>query len=564
MSVRALCVLSILTLSGACTGSIDDGVPSHAVFNPETGEWEVPEVDPETGLPVGQGVVRAPLRRLTRFEYNNVVADLFGDMRAPANALPSDQSGNGFGNDADAVSTSSLHIEKYAAVAESVAAEALRTGALRRWSSCVESVTDASDARCAQDVLSKVMVSVFRRAVTSEEVAEFVALFDLLREDATYNQALSGVLEALLQSPEFLYRPEFGTADPARAGVRKLTGYEAATRLSFFLWGTTPDQTLLDAAAQGELDNKEGIAKHAERMVADERAKAMVRHFFGQLLHLSGLPGAVRDAETFPDYSPDVGAWMQEETHRLIESVVFEGDGSWQTILSAPYTFLNAPLAAFYGLESTSSNAESFERVDLSSTPRRGVLLQGGFLTASTHSNFTSPVKRGGFIARELLCIDIPFPDGEIAEQVTPPDPYGGATARERYSQHSEDQVCATCHRLMDPAGLALENFDAVGRWRESENDVTIDARGEVPGVTGEVDGATDLVLKLAEQPSVQSCLAEHWMEFAYGRSLDQSTDADLTKSVVQAFASNDHNMRALLVALTQTDSFLRLPKEPE
>lgn len=564
-ATAATTALVLCSLYG-CQGMLElpsapDRSDPYAPGESETGD-EPPGEETENTSETAE-TVRAPLRRLTRFEYNNTVRDLFGDTTEPGNELPNAQSGNGFGNDADQLSVSPLLIEKYESVAAGVAERATASPQqLSQWSTCVTSVTETSDPDteigCAEEVLGALLHRAFRRSVEQEEVDGFLSLWSLLREDASFEESLEGTIQAVLMSPEFLYRPEFGIEDDSSPTGRRPTGHEMATRLSYFLWSSTPDEELLDAAETGELDTPDGVRAHAERMLEDERSRPMLRFFFDQFLPIQGVAQAERSEEAFPDFTPEIGALMREETHRFLEHLIFEGAGDWRTALTADYTFLNGPLAEFYGVPGVSG--DELRRVDVDPATRAGILTQGAFLVGTTHSNTTSPVKRGGFIVSELLCRHIPFPTGELADEITPPDPYSGDTARERYAQHSEDDACAGCHAMMDPAGFALENYDAVGRWRDTENGVEIDASAQMPGWDYAVDGPVEFVSELAKTEDAYMCLTAAWLKFALGRS-DVWEVAHAVKPQAEL---TEYDIKALIVAMTQTDSFLYLPAQPE
>jgi len=509
---------------------------------------------------------RSPLRRLTRFEYNNTVRDLLGDDTQPANAFPSEELGNGFGNDADAQSVSSLLAETYSSVAKDVALRATASPeALGRLDPCAASITATTDAAtelaCATSAIERLAVGAFRRPLADGELDELVALQQTIRQTSDFPTSIAAVIEAVLQSPDFLYKVELGEPDPDGSTFRRPTGYEMATHLSYFLWGTQPDQELIDAAASGELSTKEGVFAQASRLLDDPRSRPVVRFFFDNLLPISNLSRLERDEELFPTFSAPIGALMREETQRFLEHEIFEGSGSWRGALTAPYTFVNGPLAAFYGIDGV--EGEAFQRVPLDGTQRAGLLLQGGMLAGTIHSNTTNPVTRGSFVVQKIMCFEIPAPTGEIAEKVKPPDPYSGATARERFLQHSADPTCASCHRLMDPVGLALENFDPVGLWRDTENGVTIDASGGVPGTAITTAGPVELVTEIAKTESVELCFADNWLNFAYGRTLG-AEDECTTERVHEAFLASGSDVRALLLEITQTDAFLYLPEREE
>lgn len=500
---------------------------------------------------------RATLRRLTRFEYNNTVRDLLGTQSFPADGFPSEELANGFGNDASAQSVSSLLAEQYNVAAEALALAATATPeAFARIAPC-SSTLDEDDAAatdaCARSFIETFGARTYRRPLDDEEVDALAGFEQMLRADADFATSAAGVVEVLLQSPDFLYRVERGFTD--EQGRRRPTSHEMASRLSYFLWGTMPDDVLREAAAADALASAPEVLEHAERMLADPRARSVVRFFFDNALPISGLQYLERDPDRYPSYSPQVGAAMREEVQTFLAHEIFEGSGTWDAALTAPYTFVNQTLADFYGIDDV--NGEAFVRVDLDPAQRRGLLTQAGMLAGTIHSNETNPVTRGAFITRALMCTDIPIPTGDVAEEVKPPDPDSGATARERFSKHSEDSACAGCHAFMDPLGLTFENFNAVGLWRDEENGVAIDASGALPGF-GDVAGPLELIDGIAASDATHACFVTHWSNFAYGRT---ATDADdcTQQRLIDQFEASGHDVQQLLIDLTQTDDFLYL-----
>lgn len=514
--------------------------------------------------PLGEPTDRATLRRLTRFEYNNTVRDLLGDATYPANAFPSEVLGNGFGNDANAQSVSSLLAEQYNTVAEDVALRATETpeklGALATCAAGITATTDAgTEAGCAEELLERLATRAFRRPLEAGELEALIELREAIRaEGADFPTSIAAVIEAILQSPDFLYRVEHG--EVGEDGRRRPTDHEMATRLSYFLWGTMPDDALFAAAESGELSTAEGVRSHAERMLADERSRPVVRFFFDNLLPISGLADLERDPALYPAFSGQIGALMREETHTFLQHEIFEGSGTWPGVLTAPHTFVNQPLAEFYGIPGVVG--EEFRKVDLDTSQRLGLLTQAGMVAGTIHSNTTNPVVRGAFIVRNLMCSDIPLPPSELAEEIKPPDPGSGATARERYSRHSEDPACSGCHSLMDPVGLAFENYDPVGQWRDTENGVAIDASGSLPAVPGSTAaGPVELVQLIAAAEQTQACFVERWADFAYGRT--RAAEDECTQlRLEEEFAAAGYDVQQLLLSLTQTDDFLYLPEE--
>ncbi|HYO94022.1 MAG TPA: DUF1592 domain-containing protein [Polyangiaceae bacterium] len=510
-------------------------------------------------MTAGIKAARAPLRRLTEFEFNNTVRDLLGDTTSPGAELPAGQLGNGFGNDAEQQSAAGSLVPAYFSVAEGIATRATQTpAALGKLAPCGATATSANEEACARTIIESLTPKAYRRPLATGEADELLAIYKAARPSSTFAIGVSTVLQAILQAPDFLYRPEFGVAEPSNAQVRRLTGDEMATRLSYLLWGTMPDETLRSAAKAGELSTKAGVLTHAQRMVSDPRglAKGVAHYFFDNLLPLSGLNDLERSTELYPTFSPAIGGLLRQETHLFLEKEIFEADASWSALLTAPYTYVNGPLAAFYGMPAVQGDA--FQKVNLDTSQRLGVLTQGSFAAGSSHSDHTNPVLRGSFVMQKLLCQAIPAPPSSIADDIKPPDPYSAPTARERYSAHSKEALCVTCHQYMDPVGLTLESFDAVGRFRTTENGAPIDPSGALPG-HGPVSGAVELVQKIAAAPETHDCFSKHWGEFAYGVTF-RTEDACVQEDVQLAFRKSGFKVKQLLLDLTQTDAFHYFP----
>jgi hypothetical protein len=498
------------------------------------------------------------MRRLTRFEYNNTVRDLVQDTSLPANALPSEELGNGFGNDADAQAVIQALVEQYVNVAEKVADGATGADRIAKLAPCAAQATNAAaETACAKTVAETFTPKAWRRALQPGEADSLVALFNEVRPGSDFRSSLAAMLEAIFQSPEFLYKPEMGVAVPGRTDVLQPTGEEMATRLSYLFWASTPDDALRAAAASGELVTPAGVRAQAQRLLADPKAREVVRFFFDNLLPISGLPSLERDKTTYPTFSAKVGSLMRTETQTFLENEIFNGPGTWPGVFTAKYTYANEELAKFYGISGVTGDA--FQKVMLDpSTHRGGLLTQAGVLAGPVHTNHENPVVRGSFVVQKLMCKTIPKPTGDIAAKVTPPDPNSAATARQRFSTHSSDPVCRACHVNMDPFGFALENFNVVGLWRDQENGVTIDASGDAP-ILGKFNGVLEMEAALAASEDVQQCFATQWLNFGYGRTL---TDAEAcgVKSVRDTFKEKGYNVQELLLALTQSEAFLTLP----
>jgi len=525
---------------------------------------------------------RSPLRRLTTYEYNNTVRDLLGDTSNPGSLFPAQTqtSGNMFGNDADFQSVQDSLPEAYAGAAEKVAATATASAtALAKLHTCASTVTTANEEACARMIATAWLPRAYRRQATTTEIDDYVALYRSTRAISpklTFASGVAAMIEAALQSPDFLYRVEFGTQVSGMKNALRITGREMASRLSYFFWQSMPDDKLFQAADAGTLSTDEGVLSEAKRLLADtsKKSHAMVSFYFDNLLPIPDLQSLERDKTLFPTFSASIGAAMRKEVQRVLEYEIFENTtqsaapfatGSWPALLTIPYTFANKDLFTYYGssyyASGSSVTGTDLVKVNLNPTQRLGLLTLGGVMAGTATTNLTNPVLRGGFVVRKLMCRNIQLPVGLA---VKPPEAYTGKTARERFGKHSADATCRACHQYMDPVGLALENYDAVGLYRTSEKttiegvnyDTPIDATGSVPGIAGTASTPVDLMKILATSEEMNTCFADHWMEFAYGRSLDNDVDACNQQTLESAFKKANYSVKELLLALTQTDGF--------
>jgi hypothetical protein len=496
---------------------------------------------------------RAPLRRLTRFEYNNSTRDLLGINSRLADSLPGEELGSGFGNDADALTSSRLLIDGYRSVAEQLAKEATKDAAsVTRLATCDPATGE--DA-CRQKFLTDYLTRAFRRPVAADELAAYETAFTQGKTlGGDFASGVRAVVERSLLAPQFLYRIEIGTAVDAAGGLARPTGHEMASRLSYLLWSSMPDAALRDAAAQGKLDTKEGVIEQARRMLADPRAKDSLRYFHGQLLGTAGLDHLERDAEFYPKFKGGMGVLFRQETELFLDDVIWTGAGDLGTVFTAPYTFVNGPLATFYGIPGVSGDA--FQKVNVDASKRAGLLTQASIMTLTTPGSRTDPVVRGKWLYTRLLCGTVPDPPQNVPEL---PEPIPGQPIRERLEMHRADPACKGCHTMMDPIGLAFEHFDGVGLWRDTENGAPIDDSGVIPivDVAGPFNGALEFGQRLAQSRDVRSCYAGRYLTYAYGRALDNTNDCGSRVQVENAFEQARGNVKDLIVAVTQSDGFL-------
>jgi hypothetical protein len=561
-------VVAALALAG-CGGAIaPPPTPPHMpppADPPEPPAPPPPTVIPDAGPPpaapdptcrAGASPGPSPLRRLTNSEYENTVRDLLGDEGRAGALLPAEELGNGFGNDAASQAIARLHVERYLEAAQQIAARATTPERLAALLPCdpLPPTDTAGEDACARAFIERFGARAQRRPLSAGATEPLQTLFTAVRGEEGFVAGIRAVLEALLQSPAFLYRLEEPPADPA-PGARPLDGYQRAARLSYLLWGSMPDSDLFEAARTGALDSVAGVRAQAQRLLASPRARPVVRWFFSQLL---GFKVSLEEKSpvVFPRLSSrpaELSAQLTEESERFVEHVVFDGAGDLRALLTAPYSFWNETLATFYG--EGAASGPGWQQVALAPERRAGVLTQAAVLASRTPGTLTNPTRRGVFV-RRLLCAPIPEPPQGF--DIIPPPPNPGFTTRELFAAHASNPGCAPCHKLLDPIGAAFETFDAIGLWRDQENGRPVDATGQIADtdVAGPFDGAVELAGKLAGSADLQRCFVGNWFTFAHGRA---ETEQDRgTRAALEAeLARSSGNVRALLLALTQTDAFL-------
>lgn len=495
----------------------------------------------------------SPIRRMTRAEYNNTVRDLLGDESQPASSFVPEEEALGFNNQATSLGVTQLLAEQMMNAAEAIAQKAVADlGVLMPYCD----VATAGEDACATMFIERFGKRAFRRPITPAEAARFFELFAWGRTTYDFASGLGLVIQAMLQSPTFLYRVELGMPDPIEGDVVPLGSYEIASRLSYLLWNSMPDDEVFAAADAGELTTKEQIAAQARRMLDHPRARQAVANFHSQWLKLTHIETVAKDPATYPLYHEGLRSLWKQETEAFLEHVVFDGEGDVGTLLSAPYSMMNAELAAFYGVADPSLG-EAFERVELDPSERAGLLTQASLLAVNAKPNQSSPIHRGKFVREMLLCQTLPPPPNDI--EIKPPEVKPGTTTRDRFKEHAESPACSPCHVLMDPIGFGFENFDGIGLWREEDQGFPVDASGYLHAtrdIDGAFNGAVELAKELASSAEVRQCVATQWFRFGYGRA-EGKTDACAMREIQGAFALSGNNIKELLVGLTQTEAFL-------
>lgn len=541
------CCLALLLAVGE-VGCEQDNPFDQTVIVPATAAADVIEATTYPDVAPGKVAVR----RLTQAQLRSALTDVFGaDVVIPALAEPDVRSGGLLAVGASEASLSARGVESLEALAYAVSEQVLGT-AERQQALVPCTPAGNSDAGCARKALDKLGLKLWRRPLTETELERLAGLAATAGERLEdFHDGLEIAIAGLLQSPNFLFRVEVGEADPATPGTRKFTGYELASRLSFFLWNTTPDDALLEAAAKGELESDEGLRTQAERLLASPRARAALRNFFTEYLELYELDEMAKDTVLFEHFSPELAADAKEETLRGLEHVVFDSDSDYRDILTARETFLNPRLAALYDLPAP--DPSGFRRVRLPDSSRRtGLLSQASFLMLHAHAVASSATLRGAAVRRILLCQDIPIPPVNVDTSI--PEPSGQTlTLRDRVAEHLENPSCAGCHLLTDPVGLALENFDALARWRDRDNGALIDASGELDGATY-VDHV-GLAKAVRDHEDLPRCLATMLTRYATGR-LETNDEADRLDALTARFAGHGYRVQPLLLEVVTSPLF--------
>lgn len=521
-------------LLAACTGTIGKaGGPTGPL-----GPTEGPSC---TSLNVGP----APLHRLTRTQYNNTVRDLLGDDSRPATTFVPDEDALGF---AVGMSVSPLLAEQYMGAAETLSAAAsLDLPALLQ----CDPVAEGEDT-CATRFVASFGRRAFRRALDAGELGHYQGLYSSVKGSFGFQTAIEAVVQAMLQAPQFLYRVELGVLSDGP--VVPLSQTDVASRLSYFIWESMPDEELLAAAEAGELGSPDDIEAQARRLLADDRARQGFVDFHDQWLALNRLDSASKDPGLFPEWDDALRDAMREETNLFIERVLFDGDARLSTLLTSSTSYINGPLATLYGVDGVTGSEHVLHSLD--PTQRSGILTQVSVMSIWAKRNQTSPTHRGKFVRERLLCQLMPPPPPGL--MVVPPEPTPGETTRQRFARHASDPSCSSCHQLMDPIGFGFEAYDAIGRFRTEDEGQAVDASGEIFNTTDvnvTFDGAVELGQRLNGSVQVRECVATQWFRYAFSRAETESDDCS-QGMIYEAFEGSGYDIRELVVAIARSDAF--------
>jgi len=406
---------------------------------------------------------------------------------------------------------------------------------------------------CATSIIGSLARRAYRRPVTVADLDQLLSFYRDGAADADFEVGIETALRALLASPEFLFRIERDPPEVAAGAAYRVSDLELASRLSFFLWSTIPDDELVELAAAGRLGEPDVLEAQARRMLDDPRAETLTTNFATQWLHLRNLDAVRPDARVFPDFDDNLRQGFRRETELVFQSIV-DDDRSVRDLLTASYTFLNERVARHYGVPGV--YGDHFRRVQLpSDSPRAGLLGHGSILTVTSYATRTSPVLRGKWILENLIGTPPPPPPPNVPPLEESRSSTDVVSMRERMVAHRQNPACAVCHRVMDPAGLSMENFDAIGRWRNTEGGAVIDASGSLPG-SEDFDGVAGLRQAVLGRPEVfVGTMTEKLLIYALGRGLEHS-DAPAIRTIVSASSADDYRFSSLILGIVQSSPF--------
>ncbi len=493
-------------------------------------------------------VTAVPLRRLNRTEYNRTIRDLIGLDFQPAADFPADSTVFGFDNIGLSIG-SEVVIQRYLKAAADIVERTFKDPQLKKRIM----ICGPTDKDAARRIVEGFARRAYRRPVTSQEVDRVVKglVEPALKKDENFDSAIKVALKAILVSPHFLFRVELEREADGPDGVHPLSEFELATRLSYFLWSSMPDDELFKQAQQGTL--RKNLEAQVRRMLKDPKSAGLIENFFGQWLELRMIQSVAPDPKKFPTFNDDLRSAMVKETELFCEAIVKE-DRSILDFLDADFTFVNEPLARHYGIEGV--KGEQLRRVTLTGKARQqrgGILTQASILTATSKPTGTSPPKRGKWIMDNILATPPKPPPPDVDD--LPTEERVPKSLRQRLELHRTNPACATCHDRLDPLGFALEPFDAIGGWRTMDGKFPIDAAAILP--SGESFDGPDGLKKILKSKSedFSRSLTEKMLIYALGRGVGPA-DKPTVQRICESLKTNHHRFSGLVLGIVQSDPF--------
>ncbi len=567
-------VAALLACLSGCTGMVGDNgspmsKPGPASAGTSSNGGSSGAVAGDSGAGAGGGAsalkpfapATQPLHRLTRSQFQNSLTALLGPVTQ--SDIEGDSYIGGFATvGAGVIVTSSTGVEQYQVAIDSALDQVFADNARRnQLVGCAP--TTPLDAACAQTFVKTFGRLAWRRPLTDAQVERYVTLATKAATSLSDSYAgLKWAASGLLQSPNFLYRSERGTPVAGAADRNQYTPYELASKLSFFIWNSTPDSALLDAADSGELSTPDGYARQAQRLLDTPQGHEAVVNFAREFLRTDRLLGMAKDAATYPKFSPTLSTAMGTEVLRLWESTAFDTNGNALDLFTTQQTFVNKELGALYGLDPSALDASTFSQVTFpASSGRSGILTAAAALATQANQKEGSPTLRGRFLREKFLCMKIPDPPANVS--TTFEDPPAGVvyTKREKMVNHEKVPSCAACHTLMDPLGFSLEHFDAIGAYRATDAGKPIDTTGSIGSQS--FSDAPSLGTIIAGAPETAPCLVRNLYSYATGHAV-ADTEEIAVQNLASGFTTSGNRLRALVLALITSDGFkLVAPESP-
>jgi len=531
-----------------CALVLITGCPKDAPTEPT--EPPLVEITPFDVVPAN-----AVIRRLTQEQYKNSIRDTLGPKIVVAGSFEPDSSIGGLLTVGAGHSTiSSWGVEQYERLSYKLAEQVFTDATIRAAHvPCAEMMS--FDENCARDFITAIGLKLWRRSLSTEEITELV---EIARQATmtlgSLDAGLQFPLATMLQSPNFLFRIELGETDPSDAAIHRYNNYEMASRLSFFMWNTVPDAPLLEAAQKGELVTDEGLLKQYERMIASPLSRAGLNNFFTELFELQHLDEMTKDPKIFLHFNSNLGSDAREETLRVIEDHVFDQDADYRDLFTTQKTFINRRLAALY--EVRAPTREGFSEFTFEKEHgRRGLLGHASLLALNSHAVASSATLRGKFIRQTLLCGIVPPPPVNVDTAL--PEPSGTAvTLRQRIGEHLMNPACASCHLLIDPIGLGLENFDGIGRYRLKEEGAVIDASGDIDKTP--FADAWEMAEVVRNHGNLSDCLVKNLYQYATG-NIAVAGELGQVKALGQMFQNDRYRVKTLVRNIILSPGFRRV-----
>jgi len=541
----------LLVLMG-CTGAIGDkgsgapGAGSGTTVGP--GPGSTGPTDPTVCIP---GVpTTSQLPRLTSAEYDNTTRDLLGIDVQPSSMLAPDTVG----------SVDQRAWDGFQTAADSLAAQVMATPAAK---AMVIPCTPTGDgSACAQQLIQQFGARAFRRQLTTEEVARFTTLYTsraMITATGSFDDAAQLIIKAFLLSPSFLTKAELSEDTPQGSNFA-LNSYEVASRLSYMLWGSMPDDMLFAAAAANKLMAPADILAQAQRMLKDPKARSKIADFHAHYALMGDATRwseAAHDPSIFPAFTPAMVPELTDEAKRFFDYVTFDLGGTFQDLITKPVAFVNKDLAPVYGLDPSAFGTD-MQLTNLDPNERAGVFTHAGFLGSYSSFDRTSPILRGAFLEKQVLCRTIGAPP---ADALNTPLPSTGSTNRERVDAQTSAAACTGCHHaIVNPPGFALEAYDGIGSWQTNEKSTgaALDTTADVAigANTVHVTGPVDLMAKIAASPEAQACYAQRLVTYAYERDLTSQDTCTVQNLAMKMRTQGGYTIQNLITDLTQADSF--------